>query len=254
MKEWLITNSIAVWLLPPACLLLTAGWGLWRLRRHPRSGKALLALSLVTLWALSTPWLARALLQSLEPAHADPLRSLPAQAIVVLGAGKYHAAPEYGGMTTVSELSLTRLRYAAYLHRRTGKPILVSGGSPEGASVSEAKVMKDVLENEFHTPVTWAESVSNTTFENARDSRAMLAPLGINRIYLVTHAFHMRRAQSVFTAAGFEVVPAPTRFTTVFRLTLLDFIPQAGALRNSAFAFHEIIGLAWYWLKSMVHR
>ena len=252
MSSWIITNTLAAWLIPPGSVLLLAGWGLLRMRKHPRSGKAVAALALAALWALSTPWISRTLLQALEPEPADPLRAPPAQAIVVLGGGKYHAAPEYGA-DTVSEATLVRLRYAALLHRQTGKPVLVSGGSPEGSPVSEAQAMKSVLENEFKTPVAWTEAASNNTLENARASRALLAPLGINRVYVVTHAWHMPRSQWIFTQAGFDVVPAPTKFTTSFGLTLRDFMPQADGLRDSSRFFHEIIGLAWYRLRSVLH-
>lgn len=253
MNSWVISNTIAAWLIPPGCLLLLAGWGVLRLRRHPRSGRALIVLSLVALWALSTPWLSRTLLQTLEPEPTDPLRVPPAQAIVVLGGGKYYTAPEYGGADTVSESTLVRLRYAAWLHRQTGKPILVSGGSPEGSAVSEGQAMKAVLENEFKVPVAWTEDKSFNTFENAHASRAALKPLGIDRVYVVTHAWHMPRSQSIFVKAGFDVVPAPTQFATSFRMTILDFRPYAPALRASSHFFHEIIGLGWYRLKSALH-
>ena len=253
MSSWIITNTIAAWLIPPGCLLLLAGWGLLRMRKRPRAGKALAALALAALWALSTPWVSRTLLQALEPEAVDPLRAAPAQAIVVLGGGKYYAAPEYGGADTVSEPTLVRLRYAALLHQLTGKPILVSGGAPEGRPITEAQTMKSVLENEFKTPVTWVEETSNNTLENARASRAILAPLGINRIYVVTHAWHMPRSQWIFAKAGFDVVPAPTKFATRFGLTPRDFMPQADALLDSSYFFHEIIGLAWYRLKSALH-
>ena len=252
MSSWVITNTLAAWLIPPGSVLLLAGWGLLHMRKYPSSGKAVAALALAALWALSTPWISRTLLQALEPEPADPLRAPPAQAIVVLGGGKYHAAPEYGA-DTVSEATLVRLRYAALLHRQTGKPVLVSGGSPEGSPVSEAQAMKSVLENEFKTPVAWTEAASNNTLENARASRALLAPLGINRVYVVTHAWHMPRSQWIFTQAGFDVVPAPTKFATSFGLTLRDFMPQADGLQDSSRFFHEIIGLAWYRLRSVLH-
>ncbi len=250
MSYWVITNAIAAWLIPPGCLLLLAAWGLLRIRKHPRSGKTLLTLALLGLWAFSTPWVARTLLSVLEPAPADPLQALPAQAIVVLGGGKYHAPPEYGSTDTVDGATLVRLRYAAHLHRLTGKPILVSGGNPDGSPISEAQAMKAVLENEFKTPVVWTEGASANTLENARASFSLLKAQGISRVYLVTHAWHMRRSQYVFTAAGFAVVPAPTAFSTNYGFSLLDCLPRAHALRQSSVFFHEVIGLVWYRLKS----
>jgi uncharacterized SAM-binding protein YcdF (DUF218 family) len=252
MSSWILTNALAFWIMPPGCLLLLAAWGWLRLRRHPRSGKALIALALLSLWILSTPWAARTLLGWLEPAPADPLQAPPAQAIVILGGGKYYQAPEYGG-DTAGGATLVRLRYGAHLHRSTGKPILVSGGSPEGSAVSEAQTMKSALEQEFNVPVAWAEGASNNTLENARASFGILKAQGITRIYLVTHAWHMPRSRRVFAQAGFTVVPAPTAYATHFGFTLLDCLPQADALHQSSRFFHEVIGLAWYQLKSSVN-
>lgn len=252
MSSWIITNAIATWLLPPGCLLLLAAWGLLRLRTHPRSSRALLTVALLSLWLVSTPWISRTLLGMLEPVPANPLLAPPAQAIVVLGGGKYHAAPEYG-TDTVNGPSLVRLRYAAHLHRLSNRPILVSGGSPEGSPIAEARAMKAVLENDFKTPVAWTEDTSATTLENARASFKVLKAQGITRIYLVTHAWHMPRALRVFSAAGFTVVPAPTAYTTHFRFTILDGLPRADALRQSSLFFHEVIGLVWYRLKSLLN-
>ena len=251
MNSWLVENSIAAWLLPPGCLVLLAAVAGWRRRKHPRSATALMTLSLGSLWLLSTPWFAQTLLHCLEPVPTDPLRAPPAQAIIVLGGGLYFGAPEYA-TDTVNEATLARLRYAAYLQRQTGKPLLVSGGSPQGNHHAEAPAMKAVLENEFSTPVTWTESSSSNTRENARASRALLAPLGIHRVYVVTHAWHMLRAQRQFAEAGFDVVPAPTRYATRFRLTLRDFLPRADALSDSSDFCHEILGLLWYRIKSAV--
>ena len=106
--------------------------------------------------------------------------------------------------------------------------------------------MRQVLEQEFHTPVKWTEDDSDNTFENARYSYRMLQKNNIKRIYLVTHAWHMPRAVRAFEAAGFAVTPAPTAYTTRYNIDLLAFIPNAGALKDSQIFFHEVIGILWY--------
>lgn len=251
MNSWIITNTIGAWLIPPGFLLLLAAWGLLRMRRSPKSGRTIVGLALLALWALSMPWVSRQLLGIVAPEPADPLRAPSAQVIVVLGGGQYHNAPEFG-TDTVSESTLVRVRYAAHLQRLTGKPVLVSGGSPEGSAVSEAQAMKAVLEKEFQVPVMWMEQTSNNTLENARESFGILSAQGIRRIYLVTHAWHMRRAQRVFEQVGFAVVPAPTGYRTAYRTTLLDFMPTAYALRDSSLFCREAVGIVWYRLKSFI--
>jgi uncharacterized SAM-binding protein YcdF (DUF218 family) len=251
--EWLITNAIVALLVPPGCLLLLAAAAALATRRHPRIGRALMGLSLVALYALSTPFAAGWLLRALESTPGTPLSDTSSQAIVVLGGGTYPAAPEYGG-DTVSPASLVRLRYAARLHRATNKPVLVSGGDPRGNTSSEATQMKAVLEQEFGVSVKWAESNSNNTLENARLSYRLLEPGGIRRIYLVTHAWHMPRAQFAFERAGFTVIPAPTAHASRRELRILDFLPDAGALRDSSLFFHEVIGIGWYHLRFSLSR
>lgn len=246
--SWLVTNLIAAFLLPPLSLLLAGVAGLLLWRRRPAIARALVGVSLGLLWLLSTPLVAASLLRLLEgePVALDPAPQ-PADAIVVLGGGSWLNAPEYG-TDTVGSATLVRLRYAAKLQRETGKPILVTGGKPLGNRLSEAQQMKAVLEREFNVPVKWTEDESNNTFENAQFSHRMLAPLGVRRIYLVTHAWHMPRAARAFHSAGFEVVAAPTAYGAG-RGGALDLLPSAAALQASAQSMHEAIGLLWYRMK-----
>lgn len=249
MSSWVLTNALVSLLLLPGLPLLMAGYGLIAAGRRPRAGKALIAAAMLVLYVLSTDYAAYHLLQTLEPEAHDPLTDRRGQAIVVLGGGKYFAAPEYGGADTVKAQTLVRLRYAARLHHAAGKPLLVTGGSPEGGATAEAEAMKIVLEREFRAPVRWTETESRTTLENARFSRRLLQAAGVHTIYLVTHGWHMPRARLAFEHAGFEVIPAATGYTTGFQLTVLDFMPSARALHHSSRFLHEVIGGAWYRLK-----
>lgn len=248
--SWLLTNLLAAFLLPPLNLLLVgfAGLILWHTR--PRLARLLITLSLLLLWLSCTPYFTQGLLHQLEGApQALNTNAQMADAIVVLGGGTYFNAPEYGS-DTVGEGTLLRLRYAAKLYRETGKPILVTGGKPLGNELSEAQQMKRVLEQEFNVPVRWTEDASDNTFENARFSHDILSRQGINRIYLVTHAWHMPRSLRTFQQVGFDVIPAPTAFTTRYRTDLLSLLPSADALHDSRIFMHEILGLLWYKMRS----
>lgn len=250
--SWFITNFIAAFLLPPLSLLLLLALGIFLLYRRRKLAKPLLLAAFGLLWLASTPYVADSALRLLE-AHTAALGSThpdgphqTADAIVILGGGTYFHAPEYAGQDTVGEATLVRLRYGAKLQRGTGKPILVTGGKPLGNSVSEAQQMRASLEQDFQVPVRWTEGASDNTFENARYSFQTLQKAGIGRIFLVTHAWHMSRAADVFRRVGFEVVEAPTAFTTRYRIDLFAFLPSAGSLYNSRIFVHEVIGLLWY--------
>jgi len=253
--SWFITNFIVAFLLPPLSLLLFLALGIILLYRRNKLAKTLILASFGLLWVASTPYFAEGALHLLE-AQTTPLDSSrpngqpqAADAIVILGGGTYFHAPEYAGQDTISNATLVRLRYGAKLQRETGKPILVTGGKPLGNSVSEARQMRMSLEQDFRVPVRWTEDKSDNTFDNAHHSFRILQQAGIRRIYLVTHAWHMPRSAEIFRHAGFEVVEAPTAYTTRYQIDLLAFLPQAESLLDSKIFIHEVIGLLWYRVK-----
>ncbi len=249
--DWLMTNAIAALLLPPGIVVLILLVALVVAWRRPLSAWKPLLLGFLVLYALSTPFLGRTLLHILEPASANPAADQSGEAIVVLGGGTYFSAPEYGGDTVKAQV-LERLRYAARLQRALQKPILVTGGAPQGNPMPEASLMRDVLQRDFQVPVEWVEESSGNTLENAHASFLMLNAAGVRRVYLVTHAWHMPRARLSFKSTGFTVIPAPTGYATRFELTPLDFLPRASALVDSARFFHEAIGLAWYYVRILI--
>jgi uncharacterized SAM-binding protein YcdF (DUF218 family) len=239
---FLLKKIIAALALPPVSPLLLAALGLWVARRRPRFGHVLVALGIGALWLLATPWIANELLRSVEAgAPPTPEQLATTQAIVVLGGGSYRNAPEYDG-DTVNELALERLRYGARLARTTGLPVAVTGGAPMGGR-PEGDTMREALATDFGVAVRWAETESLDTSENAALLAPQLKQAGVDRIVLVTHAWHMRRAQLAFERQGFVVVPAPTRFAPPFRGTFFQWLPTGKALRNSQVALHEWLGL-----------
>jgi uncharacterized SAM-binding protein YcdF (DUF218 family) len=145
-------------------------------------------------------------------------------------------------------LSLDRLRAGAALHRRTGLPILVSGGPTLGEETL-AEMMALSLEQDFHVDVRWKEDRSLDTWHNAEYSAAILHQAGISRVYLVTHFWHMRRALLAFRHFGIDAEPAPVRPPGTPELTATALIPQTSAWQASYYAVHEWIGLAYYALR-----
>jgi len=201
---------------------------------------------------LSIPLVGKRLLMQLEApfrtAVIAPDKLVPnMQAIVVLGGGRTDGAPEYGE-DTVNATTLERLRYAAHLAQLTGLPLLVSGGSVFGEEQPEAMLMQKTLAHDFGVKAKWVENTSRNSMENAQHSKKLLAEANIRRVYLVTHAWHMQRAQWSFVEAGLDVVPAPTGFTTIGRVDLspLGYTPSASGLHASALALRERAGFYWY--------
>jgi uncharacterized SAM-binding protein YcdF (DUF218 family) len=156
---------------------------------------------------------------------------------VILAGGLRRAAPEYGG-DTLNGLSLDRVRYGARLARRTGLPVLVSGGIGAGES-READLMRRVLEEELGVKVRWTENRSRNTRENAQRSAVLLREANARRVVLVTHGVDMRRAGAEFRAAGLEVIAAPTGLPGTAPLGWRDWVPGLGAFAGSYYALYE---------------
>jgi uncharacterized SAM-binding protein YcdF (DUF218 family) len=242
---WFLKNLVSAFLLPPLSLIVLGVAGVLFLKSRPVLGKLLIIATLILFYILSIPIVAERALQTLKVPTKSNSEISKVQAIVILGGGTYIEAPEYGGHT-VSQYGLERIRYGAYLHRYTGKPILVTGGDLLGIGSSEAEQMKSVLENEFHVPVKWSEDNSRDTRENAYNSFSVLRKSKITHIALVTHAWHMPRAIREFEQAGFKVTPASTAYVTKRTKNLFSFIPSADAFLKSRLFIYEVIGILWY--------
>lgn len=236
-------------LLPPGCLVVLLALSIVVVRRRPRLSFYLVCLSLVLFCLLSNLYVGQRVMAWLQPDVALSETALVAfrpQAIVVLGADRLNAAPEYGGRDTAGSNLLVRLRYAAKLHRETGLPILVSSGPGYENRESQGDTMAEILEQEFQVPVQWRETGSLTTWQNAAFSAPVLASAGVERILLVTHAFHMRRSVETFEYFGLDVLPAPTGFMGRGGPTPEDFLPSVSGLLLNQWALHEVLGL-WYY-------
>ncbi len=218
----------------------------WRWRRL---GLVLAGTGTALLLLLSLPAVAGNLLVLLEQGlPLAPPPEDPPQAIVILAADAVQAAGPNGYQ--VGPLTLERLAAGAALSHRVHLPILVSGGRPDtGGGPSLAARMATVLTGDFGVPVRWQERRSADTWQNAAFSAAILAHENIRSIYLVTHAWHMKRALFCFRHFGIAVTAAPVRLDRMPTPELADFAPTITAWTDSYYALHEWIGLAWYHLR-----
>lgn len=239
--------------LPPMISILVALLAILLWRRRPVLARGLAVASLVSLWLFSSPVISTTLMRSLEvhyPVLSDAQReTTEAEAIVILAGGIDDSAPEFGFPVSLDH-TLLRLRYGAFLHRETGLPILVSGGSVFGEDDNTlAATMAHELDFSFQVETRWLEERSRTTRENADYSAALLEEAGIDHILLVTEGFHMPRSVRVFEQTGLTVTAAPTAMTGDVGSLWLGWLPSSLALHHSSLALHEYLGiLAYRWL------
>lgn len=89
------------------------------------------------------------------------------------------------------------------------------------------------------------EEVQNTKQEAQKVSKILKNK---NRnIILVTSAFHMPRAKSLFEEEGFRVIPFPVDFKVSEKsTTIMDFFPLSSGLEKTSAASRELIGRIYY--------
>ena len=240
MKGLLITLAM-----PPVGFLCLTILGLAVARWRRRCSRALACLGLAGLTLLALPIFSDVLLAGLErdlplrpPADAMP------QAIVILGGDLNRTAdPPF---VLPGFLSLDRMRAGVALYRKTGLPILVTGGIVHPHHQAVATIMADSLRDDFQVPVAWVEPRSQDTWENAAFSADILKQQGIRSVYVVTQGWHERRAMLAFRHAGLIATAAPTSLEAPIDPIVWDFLPRASAWGWSYYALHEWIGCAWY--------
>ena len=141
--------------------------------------------------------LAAQLIENFEAVSAD--------AVVVLA----------GSVSPDGELSLASLKRTVRgmeLYRAGYAPLLVLHGGPArvGYSRLEASVRQSLALSMQIPPDDIVIAVGGqTTREEGRLAREILAPMGVRRILLVSDSLHLVRARSIFENQGFEVFAAP---------------------------------------------
>jgi uncharacterized SAM-binding protein YcdF (DUF218 family) len=235
--------------LPPTGFVVLIVAGLLLRGQWYRFGRRLTWASLIALILFGMPVVSYSMLLALETGlPLQPPADHPPQAIVVLGAEVIRAHQEKLGLRP-GLLTLDRLRTAAAVHRRTGLPILVTGGTTQPGTAPIGLVMEQSLKDDFQTAPRWVEDKATDTWENAHFSADILRAQGITSIYLVTHSWHMRRALVAFRGTGLTVTAAPTSFDDPLGLDIDDFLPRASGWQTGYFAIHEWVGYAWYKLR-----
>lgn len=220
------------------------------------AGQALVLSAAIVLWGASTRTTAELVMHSLER-HYPPVavQDTPnGEAIVILG-GMTRGMVPGTGLTDLGK-AVDRLVHGARLFKAGKAPLLIlSAGNAPGYQ-SGAKAMADILKlMGIPAEKMLLETKSRNTEQNALYTQKILQQKGIGKILLVTSASHMRRAEAIFTGMGVAVIPAATDYQLVERDTsLLDWLPQAGALEMTTRGIKEYIGYWVYLLTETVKR
>ncbi len=250
--------------MPPGVWILLAILGLLISKKNLRLAKLTVFFAITMIWLTSTSFFATWFFVTVDPMmhwpksvkiselNSSSTKNSP-EAIVVLGGGRSFRTdfPEYG-QQDLQVASLERVRLAAKLAKKTGLPVLVTGGvtgavRPNVEEYSEATIMSQVLASEFGVAVTWLENQAMSTDENAAYSALMLKKNNIQHVYLVTHATHFPRARYFFQKNGIAVTAVPVGFYESNGVNVRSFYPnQVNETRQIG---HELMGVVWAQMK-----
>ena len=201
---------------------------------------------------LSTAFGVQLLLHPLENyAEKISVNAFERHPIVVLGGGlNYQSAKK----AKPSLHSMQRLVKGYQLHRRLKTPVIYSGEIAIGQEkISEADKAEVFLQSLGMNPEFYiSESQAQTTFENAAYLKKWIEENEIEKIYLVTSAYHILRSAAVFEAQDIDFLAVHSGFIYDHKFSWLDYLPNRGALTANLSALHEWVGLAWYYLRGRI--
>ncbi|GAB3791755.1 YdcF family protein [Dyella agri] len=178
-------------------------------------------------------------------AHRPALDWAPSNVIVLLTANANNPpgdVPEPGlaGHARVAEtMYLYNTCRAAGMHCT----VLVSGGDTYTEGEPLAQVYGKALAR-LGLPAAdmVLEPRSRTTWQNADFARAPLARIGAQRVWLVSSALHLRRAEFAFRRFGIAVTPVRADYVR----NAWSLLPLASNLSLTDHALHEYAGMALY--------
>ncbi|MGD8267209.1 MAG: YdcF family protein [Desulfobacterales bacterium] len=244
---FVIKKIVKPFLWPPGLFILVfIAASLWQIARGRRRASLFCLLTAVLMWLAAITPTADLLLRPLEARYPLPA-ALDGDVILVLGGALYAGAPDIDGVGAPNAEACERLLAAARLHRRTGLPIILSGGRVHPHQELMGPVYQRFLKGIGVAPEKIIlENRSRDTFENARYSWAICRQKGYRRPLVVTHAAHMPRAMFCFHRLNVPATPVPCGFRTWVGKTYHwpDFLPRS--FNGLAGALHEYIGLLAY--------
>ncbi len=208
-------------------------------------------------YLLSNTFVANLLLEPLEKPYNKVFdKNTKADAVVVLGGGNIIPSANLPLASGANKRAL----YGLMLAKSQNLPLLFSGGGlirkyseansfvktmqelQKGLSIN-LKFSQKIQRGKF---VILTEDRSLDTFQNAKFTKDKFADIGIKNptIFLVTSAYHMRRAKELYEYFGFRVIPTATDFKIDYKSKgIFGYLPDIGAFNRSYIALHEYAGL-----------
>ena len=200
----------------------------------------------------SLPIVGDSMLKSLEDRFPKlEVEDCPSADAIVVLSGILHKSRSRSGVLEWAE-GVDRFEQGLLLLKSGKGPLLIFTGGrlpwgnqqlTEGQELQREAVMRGIPASS----ILVTEEVGNTADE-AKAVHKIAEERKLHRIILVTTAYHMPRAEYLFRTRGVPVIPFPADYYTRYNepITLLDFLPQAGALGNTEVTLRESYGRLYY--------
>ena len=251
-------SKLAPYIFYPITLILGLMiWGILLRRRLP------LLIALTLFWFCSTPYISNAFVIYLEQGQMRKKASdiVMADVVVVLG-GMLVRVDSAGGPIYewkdpdrfLAGLEMMKAHKARYLLFTSGKYPWDSAIQLNNANLSEGLFLSKFASEygisleQIHV----TQEVQNTDQE-AQAVKEFLQKNDLHNIILITSNFHMERAKEIFELRGIKVqtYPVDSRIGLA-SITPMNFLPDARAFSETQFALHELMGRAFYRIKTVL--
>lgn len=220
--------------------------------KNEKRRKRALAAATILVFFFTNPFICNEawLLWEQPPTPINQLRDYDAAIILNGGLTNYEKSPHdrvYSGKDADRELEPLQL-YRKGIVRK----IIISGGPKVDAKdyLTESAGVRQILLNAcVPANAILIEDSSRNTHENAKFIKYLqMQHPELQKLLLVTSAFHMKRAISCFKKEGLQVDPFSTDFYSHNRSFAIDdlLIPSENYLVNWQILIHEIIGYIMY--------
>ncbi len=226
-----------------------------RKKKGSRLGWYLLLLGTVVLLVFSNKLVSSRLVCFLEsryePASINTLSTL--DIMVILNGGIRHSG-RFNKRFQVVPVTFSRISEGIKAFNQSNAKKLVLAGADASSrtkldSKKDGKAMKNLaIQLGVPEDSIIVETNSHNTMEHAVELAKLFPPEKKLKIGLVTSALHMLRSERAFKKKfhSDSIVPIPVNYIySSPKFNPKSFIPSSGALSQSTYALHELVGILW---------
>jgi uncharacterized SAM-binding protein YcdF (DUF218 family) len=242
---YFFSKILDVFLTPLAWSVGLVLWGIMGRESSPRR-RASAAVGVAILILFSLEPVSNALWRSLE---YPPLRTMRPEitydVVVLLGGVVEDRAQATSRQRSFNDNNERLLETFDLLRKGTVHSAIVSGGLVDAVrtEVVEARALAEQLTAWGIDPSRIiVDDKARNTYENAKNSEAIVRAHGWHDVLIVTSAFHMPRAYGCFRAVGLGVDTLPVDFRSYASPYSGELLPRAKYLADSTTAIREWSG------------